>query len=257
MAQIKRKKVSNVATKGQKKSFKELRQNKWFWVICSCCLIVVVAAIVIPIVLVNVLSKDTTKTDYFAVTQTYTDSSGSAHDVNFEKMSYSGLLQHTNTVNRNVGVYDEHVYVFALDVSAFHPVDYVDESGDEKKADETHKVFLDYLIQLQYRIDLYNKNNEDNKCKLYIVDTTTNTYSENASILDDSERFETTGSAYPLFCYYSDDKLTKEFKGTINDEYREDNSIYYYSDYSRSSFSTVIRNAIKYLENNFVDEEKN
>ena len=134
MAQIKRKKVSNVATKGQKKSFKELRQNKWFWVICSCCLVVVIAAIVIPIVLVNVLSKSTTTTDYFAETQVYVDKDKNEHEVKFEKMSYSGLLQHTNTVNKNFGVYDSHVYIFALDVSAFHPVDYVDDNGEDQKA---------------------------------------------------------------------------------------------------------------------------
>lgn len=257
MAQIKRKKVSNVATKGQKKSFKDLSKNKWFWIIGCCCLAVIVAAIVVPIVIIKANSKTTTNVDYFAITQKYVDQDKNEHEVNFSKMSYSGLLQHTNTVNKNVGVYDEHVFVFALDVSAFHPEDYVDENGDDQKANETHKVFLDYLIQLQYRIDLYNKDNKENPCKLYIVDTTTNAYSENASVLDDDTNFETTGQAYPLFCYRSDDKLVKEFKGTINDEYREDYSLYFYEDYNRSTFSTVIRNAIKYLENNFVDEEKN
>ncbi len=252
MAQIKRKKVSNEATKGQKRGFKQIIKNKMFWIISSIIVVVVAAAIIVPIVVVNALSSDNEKPDYFLETQTLTVDD-KTYDVNFEKMSYSGVIEHTDSTNQ--AMHYDYVFIFATDLSAFYPKDYYSDPDDTttNQKNETHTKFFNLLIQLQHSIDLYNESHTE-KAKLYIVDTTSSDYSENASIMDDS-KFGTSGTSYPLFCYYTDDKLVKEVKGNFGSEYREDNSLFYYSSYNYSNFYTVINYAKIFVEKEFVEEE--
>lgn len=252
MAQIKRKKVSNVATKN-KFSFKALTKKWWFW----CLSVVVVAGIALAIILPITLSgsSDDKKPDYFKTAQTY-ELNGQTYEVNFEKMSYSGVLQHIDSTK--APMYDDFVFVFATDLSSFYPKDYYLASDTDKEnnlKNEIHEKMFNLLINLQYKIDEYNKNHNA-KCKLYIVDTTTNSYSENASILDDSTNFKTNGNDYPLFAFYKDDELVQKFSATINEQFREDWELYFYEAANTSKFQTIINNAIKYIENEFVDEQE-
>ncbi len=254
MAQIKRKKVSNVATKNNKFSFKELPKKWWFW----CCLIILLAGIALAIILPITLSNNSSseeKPDYFKTTQEY-KVDDKTYEIKFEKMSYSGVLQHIDSTKPDM--YDDYVFVFATDLSAFYPEDYylsTDTDKENNLKNTEHERIFDLLIKLQYNINKYNENNNA-KCKLYIVDTTSNSYLENKSILDDSSKFKTSGSDYPLLAFYKDDKLVEKFSATINGQFRDDWDLYYYQAASSSKFQTIINNAIKYIENNFIDEEE-
>ena len=249
MAQIKRKRVSTEAARGQRNGYKDLLKKWWVWAIGIVAICGIALAIVLPITL---SAKTNEKPDYFIEKQEY-KLDDKTYGVNFEKMSYSGALQHIDSTNT---MYEDYVFIFATDLSTFYPKSFYEttKSEDDLKND-VHESYFNLLIQLQYNIDKYNETHNQ-KCRLYIVDTTTSSYSENASILDDTTNFETSGESKPLFCFYKDDKLTKEFKATINGEYREDNNLYSYEDYNYSNFITIIRNALKYIENEFVDEEK-
>ena len=165
MAKIVRK-VSNKATKGQKResSFKRLLHKKWFWIVTSVLLVGIACAIILPIVLSNDSEKDTSHEhpDYFNIETTYVEQVGDTtveHEINFKKINYAGLIMETSL---NFQDRIEYAFIFALDCSTFYPEDYYstdeDEEDDNNLKNEVHERVYAALKELQYQIDLYNEN---------------------------------------------------------------------------------------------------
>ena len=172
MARIKR--VSNKAVARQKRA--NIWKSKKFWIIASLAIILVAAAIVIPVVLVNLKSKDTVH-DYFKEYQSET--------VKFENESYDGILNYIKDDyvnpqnNKDLSVDD--AFVFFYTSTSFHPVDEEPTSTDDEYSKEDEALF-ENLVKLQTGIDTYNKSHNTN-IKLFIVDCK---YSFNISVNTDS-----------------------------------------------------------------------
>ncbi|MBQ9449250.1 MAG: hypothetical protein IJU60_05190 [Acholeplasmatales bacterium] len=252
MAKIKKKRVSNVATKNQKKDnwFIRLLHNKIFLI---CGGIVLVAGITLAIVLPIVISNSKTEyklPDYFGETQTY-KVGDKDNEVKFTKINYSGVLEHTNA---NDGTYEDpkmfkdYVIVFATDLSAFHPKKYTDANGESQDANTNHQEAFNDLIQLQYTVNKYNETG-DKKVALYIVDTKSATGSENVGILTNTKFGGSENGSDVLFFMYTADGLKKNFKESAT----VSNNLY--SNTYDSTLRTAVDNVINYI-NEYVTGNK-
>ena len=256
MAKIKKKRVSVEATKKIKKEKKGLLHSKLFW---GCVGVVAAAAITLAIVLPIVLNQsNTTKEvpDYFGQTQEYTDATGTATEVKFNKGNYSTVLQHTNANKGNDGagvenanLFTEYVIVFATDLSAFYPEKFLDSNGDDLH-EENHEKAFKTLIQLQYEIDKYNKETNSSSVELFIVDTRDSLYSENEGILTDTSFGGSDNGSTLLFCLYTRDGIKKNYKSGENSEEN-----LFATDYN-GTLLTALNNLVNYIRLDFVEYEK-
>ena len=248
MAKIKKKRVSNVATKNQKKDnwFIRLLHNKIFLI---CGGIILVAGITLAIVLPIVLTSNKSEyklPDYFGEKQTYNNT-----DVTFTKANYSSVLQHTNANDGNYEdskMFKDYVMVFATDFSSFYPKDYKDENGESKDANTNHQEAFNDLVQLQYTVDQYNKTG-DKKVALYIVDTKSATGSENVGLMTNTKFGGSENGSDVLFFMYTADGLKKNFKESAT----VSNNLY--SNTYDSTLRTAVDNVINYI-NEYVTGNK-
>ena len=292
MAKIVRK-VSNKATKGQKREygFKRLLRNKIFWIVASVLLVGIACAIILPIVLSNDSTEDTTHEhpDYFNIPATYTDA-GEEYEINFKKISYAGLIMETSLGvdafkddNFNFNTI-EYAFIFAIDVTKFYPEDYFktdeDEEDDNNLKSEADERVYAALIKLQYEIDKYNENhpNTDDDVQLFIIDTSNQSNNANGSLLadtkfggtendDESTTLTTMFSLYKatensfIRAYSGYDREDETSKYKKYDKNKTDSGISIYLSPSNSigaanEFEKRINNSISYLNHDFEDFEE-
>ena len=181
MAQIKRKKVSRAAVKGQKRE-NTLLKNKKFWIIVSSIVggLAILGVAIWLIVFFATQSNTKENPDFFGKSTQYVDvykDKTNNTEVEFTKMSYDGLCMHTLDYPGNEKVYVEHVFVFAANLSTFYVDDTINtgkstDAEDYVKADtiKNYKDLYAQLAFLQYSINEYNKDSNA-KVALYIIDT--------------------------------------------------------------------------------------
>ena len=259
MAQIKRKKVSNKAVKGQKREISLLKDKK-FWVIVSSVVAgIAVLAFAIWLIIYLVNKNNTNENpDYFGGESTLELSSEKTqgNKVKFKKCSYEGVIMHTTEDNTNEA-YVEFVFVYATDLSVFYADDSINngkDSDDEGyvSADviKGYNTLFNQLIYLQYEIDTYNKTN-DRKAALYIVDTSVG---DNTSIYAD-EKFGGSEDSSPsaLFFLYTEDGLQKysDVKPTSSKE----GSMLIFSNNNTVISQTCVNNSVNLMKKKFVVEE--
>lgn len=258
MAQIKRKKVSNKAVKGQKKE-NGLLKNKKFWIIVSS--VVAAAAIITFVVwLIIHLTSSSSKTnpDYFGGKSDLKMSSEKTNntEVKFTKCSYEGVVMHTNLEGNTNETYIDYLFVFATDLSTFY-ADATMNSGLEttdenyittSTIDDYNKLFYQF-VYLQYEIDQFNKTSSE-KAALYIVDTSVD---DNLSIFADSNfggSDDSTNSS--LFFLYELDGLRK-YADKKADSTEKGNKLIY-STKNTEIAQTSINNSVNLMKKNFVVE---
>lgn len=252
MAQIKRKKVSTKAIKGQKKE-NTLLKNKKFWIIISSVVggLAILGVAIWLIIFFTTQSNTKENPDFFGKSADYVEVYKDKTDNNkieFTKMSYDGLNMHT--YEGDAKVYVEYMFVFAADLSHFYVDDTVNSglSTDDEKyvSQDTIKAYKELYRQLaflQYKIDEYNKTSEE-KVVLYIVDTSNN---DNLGILTDSKfGGSSENTAQVTFLLYSYSELIKYAD--------EDNQKLIFCTTISEVTNTAINNAYKFMNNNFVLE---
>lgn len=255
MAQIKRKKVSNKAVKGQKREISLLKEKK-FWIIVSSIvagIAVIVAAVWLIIYFVN---KNTSyeNPDYFggeSKLQLSSNLTGN-NTVKFTKSSYEGVVMHTNQQGNENEAYVDYIFVYATDLSLFYADDTVNDgktSDDEgyvaKDTIKTYNTVFYQLVYLQYEIDAFNKKNDGRKAQLYIVDTSV---ADNLSIFADSNFGGSEDSTETsLFFLYTEDGLQKYAD--------EDEVKLLYSTNNTVISQTCVNNSVNFMKKNFVVEE--
>ena len=230
-------KVSNKAVKGQKRERKGLVFSKKFWIIIISIVVVLAAAgITIGVIVANNNKTTTVEVDdYFGKTQKF-----NYEDVDFTKMTYQGVLLHTN---ENSELFNDNTFVFAANLSTFYPVELIDTNNNntDLKDKKHEKVFFE-LIELQNAIDNHNKNSE-NKFYLYIVDTTSKSGNSSDAIYSDTKFSGSDDATGPLFFYYNADGLQKNIPNDPN------KSILYSTSFADSNtMLTAISNAIVYVK---------
>lgn len=237
MARVVRK-VSNKATKGQKREKGALLHSKKFWIITISILVVLITAgIIIGVVIANNNKKDETVEvdDYFGKTQRIHDT-----DVNFTKMTYQGVRLHTNAEEGEL--FNDYTFIFAADLASFYPEELIN-SDDVDLKDSKHKEIFDALIELQYEIDRYNNSDEpDHKIALYIVNTDQVDGNTSYNIYTDTKYVSSTSgsnSMGPLFSAVDEGGLIS----TVNSRtiYAND----YYEDNKMVSAIVTARNLVK------------
>lgn len=224
MARVVRK-VSNKATKGQKREKGALLHSKKFWIIAISILVVLITAgIIIGVVIANNQKKDETVEvdDYFGKTQRIYDT-----DVNFTKMTYQGVCLHTNAEEGEL--FNDYTFVFAANLATFYPEDLYD-SDDNNLKDPKHYEIFEALKELQYEIDRYNSSDEpEHKIALYIVNTdqvdgntSYNIYTDSSFTGGEESSSSTLG---PLFTVIDEQGVikTKNSKIMHASDYNEDN----------------------------------
>lgn len=230
MAKLNRK---NIRGKG----FKNLIHKKLFWILSAVAVLLIAAAIIIPIVVVNSNKTEEVKVDdYFGKTYKIDD-----REIKFKKSSNAGVHMYSNLYE------DSYLFVFALDLSKFYPETLKDKDGNELK-DDTHERIFNMIKSLQEEIDIYNEtsNEEDTKAYLLIVDTTPNANSDNGNIYDD---FGTvTEDINPLFFVYN--SIESEVKKTYKKTETSPEKTIYGETYSALN-GTVISDAIEFVKNGF------
>ena len=284
MAQIKRKKVSNQATKNVKKDKKAFYKFKRFWIILFS-LIIVGVGIGVTIGLVRYFKSDDDSDDrealnYFGgesevltqkVNKELVDSANKnanmTYDSNyvptFTKIGLEGVKLHANTEASDLDAYIDFMFIFATDLTAFYPDESIDDDIDDDDEELYSSVQYELFKQLtyfQYCIDQENArlekeasdNNDkvDYKISLYIVDTSIDV---NATIYNDSLitgiDTDETENAEGLFAFIKQGKIEKKYK--------KDNDIYCLAG-SKSQLSTIsstcIPNAIDFMDNHFQTE---
>ena len=245
MARVVRK-VSNKAVKGQKRERKGLVFSKKFWIIIISIVVVLAAAgITIGVIVANNNKTTTVEVDdYFGQTQKFKD-----EDVNFTKMTYQGVLLHTND---NSELFNDYTFVFAASLSSFYPVELIDTNNDNTDLkDKKHELIFNELIELQNAIDKHNKNSE-NKIYLYIVDTSSKAGNSSDAIYSDSKFSSSDDSTGPLFLFYNADGLQKTVPNDATNSNNDSNkgkTLYStsYADASNTMLS-AISNAIIYVK---------
>ena len=212
MARVVRK-VSNKATKGQKRGNGLLHSKKFWIIVISIVVVLAAAGITIGIIVANNKKSDTTVEvdDYFGKTQNIHDT-----DVNFTKMSYQGVRLHTNPEEGQL--FNDFTFVFATDLATFYPFDILDDDDEIAiHSVETHKSAFENLKELQYEIDKYNALPEaEHKLALYIVNTdqvdgnsSYNIYSDSTYVIPNTM----TESMGPLFSIVGEDGIIEKFDG--------------------------------------------
>lgn len=258
MAQIKRKKVSNKAVKGQKKE-NGLLKNKKFWIIISS--IVGAAAIITFVVwLIIHLTSSTSNTnpDYFAGSSDLKMSSEKTKntEVKFTKCSYEGVVMHTDLQGNTNEAYIDYLFVYATDLTTFYADSTINkglESTDEgyiatSVIDDYNKLFYQF-VYLQYEIDQFNKTSEQ-KAALYIVDTSV---ADNSSIFaDDKFGGSDDSTNTSLFFLYELDGLRK-YADKKADSSEKGNKLIY-SAKNTEIAQTSINNSVNLMKKNFVVE---
>ena len=246
MATIKRKKVARVAN-APKKSFKDLLHSKRFWIICSmvvASLALIGVAIFLIVYFTTSSSSDETAPDYFGGEIETIDYKYNDEVITFQKLSYDGIKMVHNKDR------DTNIYVMALDLSAFYPDKTIDDGkntddGDVLLFSETDKKLWNGLKSLQFAINEYNESNGNDAVKLYIVDTSVDI---NKTIVTDSlfggsdESTVTT-----IFSYMNIDGHKAKYK--IDGKEKK-----IYSTDKNEIVTTVINNAINFMNGNFVSE---
>jgi hypothetical protein len=177
LATIKRKKVSGKATQGQKKN--GLLHNKIIWIVSSIALVLIIAAsITIPLVISNMQTTEE-KVDYVGKEYSYKE-----EKVTFTKMSYEGVLMHSNSNDYDEGTYIKHIFFAAFDFSSFYPDKSIDDgkSKDDSSVtfyyNEDQDLALQALVEIQYHINKYNEDikndadtsNDNDIAVLYLID---------------------------------------------------------------------------------------
>lgn len=281
MATIKRKKVSNKATKGIKRDRKPFYKLKKFWIILST-LIVVAVGVVVTIVLINHFKSDSSDDrealNYFGgesevltqkVNKELVDSANKnanmTYDSNyvptFTKIGLDGIKMHAKDTSSIGDAYIEHMFIFATDLTKFYP----DETIDDDIDDDDDELYSSYQYELfkqltyfQYCIDMENKaleekakaNNDEvaYKIRLYIVDTsiTTNSTIFNDSLFTGIETDE-NDNLNAMFALVS--------HGSVLKKYKKDNDIFATCasvSEVRNISTTCIPNSINYMDNKFV-----
>lgn len=247
MAHIVRK-VSNKEARGQRKRNKKL----WF-IIGGICLVAILCAVFIPLGIYWASSDDTVEVDdYFGQTQTY-KVNDEEHEVNFTKATYGRLLVDVET--KRVG----HIFVFATDLSTFYPFTLEDSDGNDLK-NSTHEAVFNMLVKLQYEIDQYNSKHEDlsTQTELLIIDTKSDDNSTNSSVLSNSTyavSSDDDNTVEQMFCYYDVANQAVDQFFTPDKETKESAGQAVYSDSFDTMRSTVISNAILYMNNGTGFEE--
>ena len=253
MAQIKRKKVSTKAIKGQKKE-NTLLKNKKFWIILSS-IVVGLAILGVGIwLIVYFATQSNTKDnpDFFGKSTEYVDvykDKTNNEKIEFSKMSYDGVCMHAYAEDSKV--YVEYMFIFAADLSHFYVDDTVNTGKNSDAEDyvsqDTIKAYKDLYRQLaflQYKINEYNKNSEE-KVVLYIVDTSNN---DNLGILTDTNfGGSSDNSAVVTFLLYS--------YGELNKFADEDEQKKIYCTTISEVTNTGINNAYNFMTNGFMLEE--
>lgn len=243
MARIVRK-VSNKATKGQKKS--NLIHSKKFWIIIISVLVVLIAAgITIGVIVANNQKKDTTVEvdDYFGTTQKFGET-----DVNFTKMTYQGVRLHTNPEEGDL--FNDYTFIFATSLASFYPEELKDADNNDLK-DSKHEGTFKNLIQLQYEIDKYNAlDDAEYKLALYIVNTDQVDGNSSYNIYSDSKIYGSGGSDSlgPLFTLVYEDGIAYKANGK---------SIRATDFYEDNSMISAIETAINLVKNKKFDQLSN
>ena len=246
MATIKRKKVARVAN-APKKSFKDLLHSKRFWIICSiivASLALIGVAIFLIVYFTTSSSSDETAPDYFGGEIETIDYKYNDEVITFQKLSYDGIKMVHNYDN------DLNIYVMALDLSAFYPDKTIDDGkntddGDVLLYSDTDKNLWNGLKSLQAEINKYNKGFDGDVVKLYIVDTS---LAINKSIASDSLfGGSDDSSATTIFSYMNIDGYKAKYK--IDGSEKK-----IYSTSKNEIVTTVINNAINFMNGNFVSE---
>ena len=246
MATIKRKKVARVAN-APKKSFKDLLHSKRFWIICSivvASLALIGVAIFLIVYFTTSSSSDETAPDYFGGEIETIDYKYNDEVITFQKLSYDGIKMVHNKDR------DTNIYVMALDLSAFYPDKTIDDGkntddGDVLLFSETDKKLWNGLKSLQFAINEYNESNGNDAVKLYIVDTsvTINKTIASDSLFGGSDESTVT----KIFSYMNIDGYKAKYK--IDGKEKK-----IYSTDKNEIVTTVINNAINFMNGNFVSE---
>jgi len=256
MAQIKRKKVSTAAVKGQKKD-NNLVKSKKFWIIISSIVAgLILIGVLIWVIIYNVNKSSGNETpDYFGGKSDIAMSNELTKNetVSFTKSSYQGVLMHRDHNGSNE-VYQEYIFVFATDLTKFYADDAInkglstdDDNYISKSTIETDNKLFNQLLQLQYEINNYNearkKDGGSEKAALYIVDT---------SIADNTSIFADTlfggsedNSTSILFCMLSENGLEKYY-----DYNNQDKTSLYSTDKSKI-ISTCMSSAVNLTKSGF------
>ena len=249
MARVVRK-VSNKATKGQKRDKGALLHSKKFWIIVISVLVVLIAAgITIGVIVANNNKKSDSTVevdDYFGQTQKFQDT-----DINFTKMTYQGVRLHTNPEESEL--FNDFTFIFATSLSAFYPEELLN-SDDVDLRDSKHAEIFENLKQLQYEIDRYNASEDpEYKIALYIVNTDQVDGNTSYNIYSDSTLCKASSDSLgPLFSVVGEDGVLD----TVNAK-----SIYasdFYDNNAMVSAIVVAKNLVKdrnfdqiaYVENN-------
>lgn len=245
MARVVRK-VSNKATKGQKKDKGYIFRSKKFWIIVISVVVLLAAAgITIGIIVSNNNKKEDTVEvdDYFGQTQKFKET-----DVNFTKMTYQGVKLHTNPQENEL--FNDFTFVFATSLSTFYPVELKDSDGNDYM-DSKHKGTFEVLKELQYEIDKYNNSdNPEYKLALYIVNTDTVDGNTSYNIYTDSSFMDKSNDSFlgPLFAVVDEDGLLSKVNGK---------SIYAQSFDEENAMISSIEQAINLVKyNNFEKIER-
>lgn len=259
MAQIKRKKVSNKAVKGQKREISLLKDKK-FWIILSS-IVGGIAVITLTVWLIIHFTTTTTvdNPDYFGGESDIKMSSELTKDnkVSFTKMSYEGVVMHTDLQGNANEAYVDYIFVYATDLSTFYADNKINsgKSSDDEGyvSDSTiegyNKLFYQ-LLYLQYEIDNYNKTSGDVKVALYIVDTS---IADNQSIFADSKfGGSDDNTSTSVFFLYQEDGLRLYADKEPNPKEVGQKKIY--STKNTEITQTCINNSVNLLKRNFTTE---
>ena len=215
MAQIKRKKVSNAAVKGQKKE-NTLLKSKKFWIITSS---IVVGLALIGFLVWLIVYLNTTKTnenpDYFAG-ESNIELKYENKDVKFTKSSYQGIMMHSNQEGNENDMYVDYIFVYAANLKTFYADNSINSgltSDDENYIStdtiDMYSKLFNQLIKLQYTIDTYNAKSTGHKAQLYIVDTSV---ADNQSLLASKDFGGSDDSGFTtMFCLLTEDGLKKYY----------------------------------------------
>lgn len=254
MARVVRK-VSGKAVRGQKKD-KGLLKDKRFWAICILSLLLIAAIITTVVIVVNNnndATEEVTVEDYFGTTQTYKDKvTGEEHEVNFEKSTYGAARLHSNPNFEESWI--EYMFVFAIDLSTFYPMDLYDNDGKNLK-NSTHEEVFNLLMKLQVEIDKFNESNEaEYDVRLLIIDTKASIYNESIGILADanfggSEEGDTT----VLFSLITEDGFVPSYAGEKGGE-NKDALPLSATTLTKSAFQSAINNSINFMNLGFKEQ---
>ncbi|MGM9970424.1 MAG: hypothetical protein ACI35S_08525 [Anaeroplasma sp.] len=248
MARIVRK-VSGKDVRGQKRN-KGILYSKKFWIIASVIAVIIIAASIITGVVIannNKSEEEVSVEDYFGMTQ----KTANGVEVNFEKMSYSGLRMHSNPNFDDTFI--EYIFIFATDLNSFYPMDLYDNDGNNLK-NSVHSKIFELLVSLQYEIDQVNKADNDYSVKLYIIDTASTSGSENTGLLLDSNYGGNENeNVTSIFSLTTEDGLIDSYRGDKGGVIKDINLLC--TSLNVSDYTNVINASISFMKSGFKEAE--